>query len=329
MKRLIIILFLLPLFAVAQTTLKVEGTSPNLYILHTVVAKENYYSIGRLYNISPKVFAPYNNLTLDKPLNLGQTIKIPLNETNFSQGTAAGDGEVLVPVYHTIKDKEGLYRVSTNYNKVPVATLKTWNKLNGEVVDNGTNLIIGYLKVKKDLSAFAAQGTTAPVATAPVKKEETSKEVPPTPKSAPVKETKKDEVVVAPQPKPEPKKEISTETVVTTPVVGKGFNGGIFKADYNKQVSGNDVASESGAGSIFKSTSGWEDGKYYCLNNTATPGTIIKITNPANGKSVYAKSLDGIPDIKQNNGLAVLVSNAAASELGVDGKFDCKLEFSK
>src|SRR5258708_25088658 len=101
MKRLLILLFLLPLFTKAQDrSLMVQGTAPDLYLLHTVVAKENYYSIGRLYNISPKVFAPYNNLTMDKALNLGQVIKIPLNEINFSQGTPAGDEEVLVPVYH-------------------------------------------------------------------------------------------------------------------------------------------------------------------------------------------------------------------------------------
>ena len=57
---------------------------------------------------------------------------------------------------------------------------------------------------------------------------------------------------------------------------------------------------------------------HYCLYNTATPGTIIKITNSATGKSVYAKVLDVIPDIKQNSGLLVRLSlSLLAQELGV------------
>jgi rare lipoprotein A (peptidoglycan hydrolase) len=62
----------------------------------------------------------------------------------------------------------------------------------------------------------------------------------------------------------------------------------------------------------------------------AAPGTIVKIINNANGKSVYAKVLDLIPDIKQNAGLIICVSNAAADVLGVTAdKIDCTLNYSK
>ena len=72
------------------------------------------------------------------------------------------------------------------------------------------------------------------------------------------------------------------------------------------------------------------NGKYYCLHNGALPGTIVKITSPATGKSVYAKVLDVMPAIKQNDGVLIRLSNAAAAELGQDaGKFDCSLSFTK
>src|SRR5277367_3335737 len=101
MKRLLILLFIIPLFVTAQDKmLDVQGVSPGLYLIHTVAPKENYYSIGRIYNISPKEIAPFNNMELAKGLSLGQTIKIPLMAVNFTQNekTAAGD-EVLIPVY--------------------------------------------------------------------------------------------------------------------------------------------------------------------------------------------------------------------------------------
>jgi len=60
------------------------------------------------------------------------------------------------------------------------------------------------------------------------------------------------------------------------------------------------------------------------------PGTILKVKNNANGKIVYAKVLDAIPDIKQNSGLAIVISNAAAEELGAgENKFDCVVSYAK
>ena len=67
---------------------------------------------------------------------------------------------------------------------------------------------------------------------------------------------------------------------------------------------------------LFRSTSGWDDGKFYCLHNSAKQGTIVKVTNTANGKSIYAKVLDMMPDLKQNDKLVIRISNAAADALG-------------
>lgn len=349
MKRLLIVLYCLPLFAAAQDKpLIAEGTSPNLYLNHIVVAKENYYSIGRMYNISPKEFAPYNNLTLDKGLALGQTIKIPLT-ANFLQSGEPAAGEVLVPVYHVVKDKESLYHISAQYGKVPVADLKKWNNLSGDAVSNGTDLIVGYLKVKKDLSPLAGKGVIPP---ATIESNVEVKPIQGTPKPVPViaappkKIIKEEPVVTQPvkkeievkpaikqETKPEPKEVVKEDAPATTDASTdtKEFNGGAFRSDYNTQMHGKQPTSENGSAAIFKSSSGWNDGMYYCLYNSAPQGTILKITNNVTGKIVYAKVLDQVPDMKENNGLLIRLSNAAASQLGVndESKFDCTIEYSK
>lgn len=345
MKRLLIVLFSVPFFAAAQNkALVIEGTAPNLYINHTVALKENYYSIGRIYNISPKEIAPFNNLVLESGLSLGQKLKVPLSASNFLQtGNAAAD-EALIPVYHIVDGKDGLYRISVNYNKLPIETLKQWNHLKADAVSNGTALIVGYLKVKKDLSALANMAKAKPAENA-VKPTETLV------KKVAVKETPKPETPIASTTivkseiieKPVVTEKIKTEPVAEVPIKKeeavkkivtstgkKSFNGGAFKTDYEKQTHDKDVSGETGEAATFKSTSGWEDGKYYCLHNSSSPGTIVKVTNTATGKSIYAKVLDTIPDIKQNTGLLVRISNAAAEELGApDGKFDCSLSYSK
>ena len=53
-------------------------------------------------------------------------------------------------MYHIVEAKEGLYRVSVNYNKVPLEQLKKWNHLSSDAVSSGTRLIVGYLKVQDE-----------------------------------------------------------------------------------------------------------------------------------------------------------------------------------
>lgn len=348
MKKMFLLFLIIPFFTVAQDKLLVEGVSPGLYLTHKVAPKENYYSIGRIYNVSPKDIAPFNNLQLEKGLSLGQTIKIPLNSSNFYQsGNAAGD-ETFVPVYHKIKEKEGLYRVAKNHNDLPLETLKKWNAISGDAVKNGEELVVGYLKVKKELSALAANGIGAAIGSTPIaaveEKKKTVPEVlnPPVSKKAaesnkpkeaekekPIKEAETKTVVVTEKPIAKPEKPMPPAEAKKT-TREKNTDDVDFKTLYELQIKSAEVFETSGNAGVFKSTSGWIDKKYYCLYNSASPGTIIKITNPVNGNTVFAKVLDTIPDIKKNEGLLLVISNAAADELGnAEGNFACSIKYPK
>jgi LysM repeat protein len=346
MKKLFFLFLMIPFLTAAQDKLQVEGVSPGLYLTHKVAPKENYYSIGRIYNVSPKDIAPFNNLQLEKGLSLGQAIKIPLNSSNFYQsGNAEGD-ETFVPVYHKIKEKEGLYRVAKNHNDLPLETLKQWNNITGDAVKNGVQLVVGYLKVKKELSSLAQNGIGASIgSTAIVVTEEKKTAVPevvnpPVVKKATEKTKPKD--VEKPARVAEVKTVVTAEKVIAKPekitppaeskktTREKNTNDADFKALYESQIKNAEVTEATGDAGVFKSTSGWADKKYYCLHNSASPGTIIKITNPANGNIVYAKVLDTIPDIKKNEGVLLVISNAAADALGTaEGNFSCSIKYSR
>lgn len=317
-----------------KNKLTIEGTTPKLYLIHTVASKENFYSIGRMYNVTAKELASYNNLQFENGLSVGEAIKIPLTESNFLQSGGSGDGETLIPVYHSVQPKEGLYRVSINYNKVPLTNIKKWNHLQSDDVSIGTPLIIGYLKVNKSESLLASKGIKTNNEVTLDEKPEAKPEAKPIP-PAPVVEEK-----MPPVKKPDVDKEnkhvttVQTEEpkVTVTTVNTKSninFSGGFFKKLYNDQVENKSPVNATGTCSSFKSTSGWQDGKYYCFNNDAQPGTVIKVIDYATGKSVYAKVLDAIPDIKQNSGVTIIISNAAAEELGEADKFTCTLNYIK
>lgn len=320
----VIVLFTIYNSATAQDKLLVaEGTSPTLFISHTVAPKENYYSVGRMYNVSPKELAPYNSLEFEKGFAIGQVIKIPLAQNNFTQSEAPAENEVLIPVYHIMQPKEGLYRVSTNYNKVPIDVLRKWNRLSGDAVGTGTKLIIGFIKVLKDQSPLASQAMKINPSDLAIKKNEVKKQT---------EKSQDNEKPAQPQPR-ETRPEVNEKPVEINSVRPSGtinFNGGKFRNLYNDQIKNRSLENEFGAAAIFKTTSGWQDGKYYCFHNTAQPGTIVKVINNANGKSIYAKVLDAIPDIKQNTGLMLRISNSAADELGVgENKFECSVSYAK
>lgn len=314
-------------FLFAQN-LEIKGTSPNLYLEHVVAPKETFYSVARLYNSSPRELAAYNHLSLQSGLQIGQILKILLDKNNFTQSGVKAKNEALIPVYHTIASGETLYRLGVNYNKVPLPSLKKWNHLSSDEVTVGTPMVVGYLKVDQAQSALAQQSITPPTQVAAQVKTET-------PSAKPTEvATENTSAIQDPDPKtetPVTTAATSEPTIAATPVTNKGNSNsseGYFKNLYDQQTANKTLVFKNGSAGAFKSTSGWQDGKYYCFYNDAAPGSIIKIINSMTRASVYAKVLDAIPDIKQNVGLLVVISNAAANGLGVgEDKFPCTISY--
>lgn len=315
-----------------------RGSGKSLYIEHKVVAKDNFYSIGRLYNVGAKDIAAFNKLDMNKGLNIGQTVKIPLNATNFSQSTAGG-----TPIYYKLGEKEGLMKASAAANDVALEKLRKWNKLTNDKVEPGTKLIVGYL-VNGNQQIPVAKETKeekAPVVTTPVKEEKKMVSEPvvnqsPKIENPPVKETPKNpaqdlSVDVTP-PKQEPKQEpIMNDRPKSDPVVMETPAGeGYFRSAFEKQLKLTPAThSETLTSGIFKTTSGWSDAKYYLLMDAVIAGTIVKITNPVNNRSIYAKVLGEMSGIRQNEGLNIRISNAAASALQITDmeKFVIKVNY--
>ncbi|HXB06905.1 MAG TPA: LysM peptidoglycan-binding domain-containing protein [Puia sp.] len=335
----------------------VRGQTGKLYLEHTVVAKENWYSVGRLYNINPKELATYNHLTFAQPLEIGQALQVPLTAVNFSQNGKKLAAETLIPVIHVVQEKEWLYRISINHDKVPIPLLEKWNHVTGDEVHPGLHLIVGYLKVKTALSALATEGNAPAVAStsgkAPVVAPATGGKLPEVAavgaggKAAGAVGTSASSdsaaamlssydtgaakpaaggtagtggmqhpaVSVTPHPTAAVPQHSGTTGSAVAPVssapAAPHFNGGKFRSEFS-----DGGKSVSGPAGIFKSTSGWQDGKYYALINTVPVGTIVKISDPATGKSIYAKVLGQLPDMKESAGLTIRVSEAAAAELG-------------
>ncbi|MCX8019164.1 MAG: LysM peptidoglycan-binding domain-containing protein [Chitinophagaceae bacterium] len=308
MKRYFCLLFLfIAPSAFCQTAKYIvkSDTNNQLYLEHKVAPKETFFSVGRMYNLHPRQIAAFNHLDMNKGLQKDQVVRIPLLDTNFTQKAKTN-----IPIYYIVGENEGLLSVSKKNNNVLLSHLREWNNLSSDRLQKGAAIIIGYL-----ISSAPANET--------VKNE---------PENTPVPTT---EIKPAPQPKPETtekkpeekpmpvvvkesdnkKKNEEAPAVSANQPTGEGY----FKAQYEQQIKMNPVSkNETVTSGIFKTLSGWDDGKYYMLMDQVNPGTIVKVINPANNKAIYAKVLGAMAGIRQNQGYNIRISNAAAAALNVE-----------
>ena len=310
-------------FVSAQKELMVKSGDKGLYLEHKVAPKESFFALGRLYNVGPKFLASYNKLDINKGLQIDQKIRIPLTDTNFTQ-----EGNVGTPVYYKVGDKEGLMTVSNKLNKVKLANLRLWNNLSGDAVKEDAKLVIGFLHsngmpaitlknkpIQQDPMPKAEDKPVSkePIEIAGIKKAE-EKEA-----KAEIKAEKKEEE----KKKPEP-------VVIKQIAVPVSSEQGYFKSYFEQQIKVTPVSkNETVTSGIFKTASGWQDSKYYLLIDKVTPGTIVKVINPTNNSLIYAKVLGEMSGIRQNEGLNIRISNAAASALGIteQDKFIVKINY--
>ena len=321
-----------------QTTdLIVKNGNKGLYIDHKVTPKENFYSMGRLFNVHPKHIASFNSLDMSKGLSLGQMVRIPLTDTNFNQKTEKGQ-----PVYYVTGNNENLHRVSTNNNNVLIENLRQWNNLFNDNIGTGSKLIVGFLVTKEPSSiAVVAPQTTnkTPQETKEIAKNEivdkpeVKKDDAKQEKELTKEQPKKEEQVtkeepVKEEPKDEPKKEeVKAAKQETKPQM---LSQGYFKTSFDQQIKQHPTTKEQTLTSgVFKTTSGWSDAKYYLLMDGVEPGTIVRITNPTNNRMIYAKLLGEMSGLKQTQGVNIRISNAAASALDIaeTDKFMVKLNY--
>jgi LysM repeat protein len=327
---------LLSLVAGAQQTLEVKGKFPDIYVLYVSTGTETLQTVSNQFGFSVAKLSTFNAVNINPAAVLprGTAIKIPLSPNNLLQQPS----ENSAPVVHVIKKSDNLYRLSNQYNKIPLARLREWNKLKNDVVKSGQEVIIGYMVNAKPVAATAdkklvAVKETPPPVTAPAtvveeapQKAAEQKQITASPvvvkkdtpvsqpilireKSKPAEEKK----TVAAEKKPEPTTEIDY-----TPKEG---DEGYFAAGYMEHDKAAIQQFRSGDAATFKTISGWTDRKYYVLMNEIAPKTIVRITGPGK-KSVCAMVLGPLQETKGALGVLLRISNSAASALGItDQKF--------
>ena len=263
-----------------QFPLRLLKANKGFYLEHKVSPKQGFYSIGRLYSVHPNYLASYNNLDSKKGLQIDQLIRIPLSDSNFDRKNAEG-----VPVYMTTATDEDISDLA-KFVGVEVRLLQCWNQQTDIVIKKGSRWIIGFLITPEMTGQQLKFSCKLKEVAVPIDPETTQ----PIQPIQPV------------QPSP------STSSI------------SFFESAFLEQVQKNPTSQDLKVfSSVFKTISGWSDGKHYVLIDNLVPGTIVKLINSMNRQAVYAKVLGEMPRIKQNEGLDIRISDAAAEKLGLTG----------
>lgn len=310
------LLLVVSFFCLASSAQKkdlyLKRSDNGFYLEHKVVAKENFFSVGRLYNVHPRHLASFNKLDYNKGLFLDKTIRIPLSDTNFSQRSNKG-----TPVYYRAGEKDDWSSIAKAW-KVSTDKLKVWNE---GPVKSGQKIVVGLL-----LSPEFASMTFSGKAEKEMVKEEEKKE------KEELKEEKKTSAVTEKLPEEkQPEKEVEGKpTTEEKKQPDNNYQPGYFFTSFEQQVKKEPaIKEETLTSGIFKTSSGWQDGKYYLLMDGVSAGTIVRLTNPSNNRVIYAKVLGEMSGIRLNDGFNIRISNAAAASLGIseEDKFILKVNY--
>ena len=255
------------------------------------------------FYLEHKVAAKQSFFSLSRMYNVHPRFLADYNKLDYKKGLQIDQG-IRIPLTDTNYER-------TQANGVPVylkavsddvltdmarfagirpADMQCWNTYTGNEIKKGSSWIVGFLKTQ---------------------------------------ELKDQQVkITCTQKSPTPQ---TVQTVQTVQAVPSNLPASsTFQSDYLEQIKKTPVSQQLNVmASVFKTSSGWQDGKYYLLIDNLIPGTIIKLINPANQKEVYAKVLGEMSRIKKNEGLDIRISNAAAAMLEVpeNSKFNLLIHY--
>jgi len=256
----------------------VENLNGKKVVLHKLDPKDNYYSVGRKYNVSPGDIIKFNN---NAKLTIGNVIKVPTDQPFLapvaaqavvSQGTpvvsqsATSTGSVDANVQqYKVSSGETLYAIAKRFNTTVDDIVKLNNLPN-------TNTTPGQLLKVKLNSANVPAPVPVPVVTAPI-------------------------------------------VVKTDSFSYSSPQDSMNAVKFGANRYGLFEKSEKGV-AVSMTEEGLDPSKKLALHRTAPVGTVIKITNPMTGKTTFAKVVGRFTDSEATKDAIIVVTKNVADSIG-------------
>jgi hypothetical protein len=303
-----------------------------------------YAAAGQCWSIVHRM-APGERLAL-----AGQRYRVPAGTLERSYpaiANTAGNGELIdipVGVYNRIVDmpwsldtaRPLYYQVQTGEKLADISRcarmsrndLMLINGLSAEPVA-GTFLCVGWVRYDRRLLANSPMPVGSPASGRPtvtISVAMAPQRPPVSTTRAPVRPAATTPQLSTPMPPvPDPQQPV-VDTMVVVPRPPVQTMGDIW--NYQTQ-NGQTVTAEKGSVAFYTLNSKAPGAAAYAFHNSAARGSIIRVRNMNNGKSIYVKVLGPLPDTKQYSGAILGLTMVAKRALGVrEERAFCELSYA-
>ncbi len=343
--KFILFLCLLSLssFASVDDSIGVILKDGKIFILHKVEKSEGLYAVARRYKTVWTQIRDANPGSEIK-INIGQTLLVPTGKTEKQFfGTnppkySKNKGEYTKPVKapmakevesvdkkdlpppkktsfttsYIVKKGETLFSLAQKFFTT-VDFLKQLNKLNEENLHEGLEILVPIVDEAKADSIAKQNEAESNITLNDLKKSTTKIKDETVIEFKDSSNAKKDKTEIIEQDDKKPANDLTGYSVTT-----ENF------PEYNVEK-----ITETGFGKVM-SDKKINQGKDFVIHHNAPENTIIRITNPANNKSVYAKVVKNF-NREQSDPVIVYITKSTAEYLGLSkkDKFSIKISFAK
>ena len=305
-----------------RDSIGVENKDGKKVIIHKLDPKDNYYSLGRKYKVSPKAIMQFNN---NAPMPIGGIIKVPTDRPFLESVTPAPTPQV--PVKQTAPVKT-----------TPIVTAPPVKQQAPPV----TKPMVVQPQVTQPQAPVQQQTTVTPTQDYKVSAGETLYSI-----AKRFGTTVEDITAIngLTSTNLSPGQIIKVHSgqatapvqVATTPVVAKPdatvTPGIVMPVDsananhFNSNKYGLYEKDEKGVATFMDDTS-LDPSKKLVLHRTAPIGTVIKITNPMTNLTTYAKVVGRFTDNESTKDVIIVVTKNVADSLGaLDKRFHVTISY--
>ena len=312
-----ILLFTVLLFTVSASvfgsslrdSIGIENNNGKKVILHKLDPKDNYYSLGRRYNVSPKAIIQFNNNAV---LVIGNIVKVPTDrpflESSYNTPQHAPAPQVVIKQQAPVQQQQappqqtppnqGQQQVVATADNVPTQDYKVSA---GETL---YSIAKRFNTTVNDITSLNGLTSTT-LSAGQVLKVKTGGQTPP-PAAPPVTQ-------------PVPAKRDATSVIMPADSTNASrFNANHFGL-YEKDEKG--VATYMDGADL-------DPNKKLVLHRTAPIGTVIKITNPMTNLTTYAKVVGRFTDNESTKDVIIVVTKNVAESLGaLDKRFHVNISY--
>jgi LysM repeat protein len=305
----------------AKDSIGVENQNGKKVILHKLDPKDNYYSIGRRYKVSPKAIIEFNN---NAPLKIGGTIKVP-TDLPFNETQTATTVQPTKPAVQpaVVQQKP---QVQPTVTKTPVQTPAVQQPVTQQPAPVVQQPVATAPKPAAPAPATAQPGAAVNMDNvqqykvsagetifAIAKRFNTSVEDIRSLNSLSSDDLKADQILKVRTGMPPEERPVAKQDGLKADSAGMPVDSADAKFKANRF--GLYEKNERGVATWIDDTS-LDPKKELVLHRTAPIGTVIKITNPMNNHTTYAKVVGRFTDSEATKNVLIVMTKNTADALG-------------